>query len=152
MTKAPQRPLAEVARRWETPFERDAVTLESLSYDRLDNRLTLVLSRHVDELEFIVRFRAAAHFRVMDEIGWSGETFHPEIASLYEDPIDRSRPLTTLQVSASGLQHNAWPDIVFYSRSAADWVYVIFTGWDCVEIIASEPPEISAIGVVRPGA
>lgn len=110
--------------------------------------LTLGLVRHSDELGFTMQFRGADHFRVMDEGGWSGETIHPDFASLCDDPVSVSRPVTTVMLSASALRFSGWPDLVFQTRNMPDWICAIFTGWDCVEVIVPAPPEISWVNLV----
>jgi hypothetical protein len=142
MSEVPERPLAEVVRRWETPFERDPVDLDSLSYDPATDVLTLILVRRADERAFKMIFRDVYDFRIMDEIGWAGEFDIEELGGLYDEPIIKGRALTTLIVSAGALRFSAWPQIVFQASGRPDWIYVIWTGWDCVEIVATAPPEI----------
>lgn len=143
MTDSAQRSLAESVRRWETPFERDRISLEKLAYDATCDRLTLELSRHSDDRRFRLDFENTIDFRVMDEIGWASAGLHPQRSALYDPPLSRDHPVATCMLSASAVKSGAWPELVFVSKGAPDWIYVIFTGWDCVEIVASAPPEIS---------
>ena len=118
--------------KWRTEVENDDLELISINFSEHRRLKAKFLSKQKRaEVEFV--FSDVAAFRVLDEGG---------LIELWAQSAKTPRPAsTTFMVRGHTWQYESvlvW----VHGTNEPYFSYMIATDWDCVEVIAEEPPEI----------
>jgi len=117
---------------WQTIVQDDDLSLVSLNLTN-DHTLTATFSSHQQQSEVAFIFSNARAFRVLDEGG---------LLELWQAFKEKPRPAqSTFRVRGHQWQSES-PLAWILGADEPYFSYMIATDWDCLEVVAFDPPEI----------